>query len=329
AVVAMVMVQIGHAGQDILFKLAINDGMNIRSSCGISSHLRHHFHVSRCLHLSRVCMQTVRCYMSTITNKRPEFTWRLFILAFISGLLGAAAPNILLAEGLARTTATFISVAYTLVPLIIFVLAAILTHRMESVQLKSNHGKAKVIETLLGVGGAFLFVLYKGKEIHLWSTHIGLGSRPPHDDTSHNISILGAFLVLGSMISYSLWILFQASFSAKIGEGLGGSYWNIALMSMTGRLGVVISGMAFAITVWCMCSNGPVFVSMFSPVKLVVVAMWCKQYVISYACQHYSIIGTIFIVGVLYLVLWAKMKETESTSDHSKTNMADHNTTDV
>ncbi|CAH8385801.1 unnamed protein product [Eruca vesicaria subsp. sativa] len=208
------------------------------------------------------------------------------------GKSSSAEPNILFAEALARTTATFISTATILVPLVTFILAAIL--RTEHVHLGSKYGKAKVIGTLLGVGGVFFFVLYKGKEIHLWSSPIHLGGRP-HSNTTPNISILAAFLALGGVISYSFWVLLQV----KIGNGLGGPYWNTALMNMMGSLmalswkpdleewrlgwdiklfarifsGIMISGMAFAVIVWCVDANGPVFVSMFRPVRLVVVVI--------------------------------------------------------
>lgn len=42
-----------------------------------------------------------------------------------------------------------------------------------------------------------------------------------------------------------------------------------------------------------------------------------------FTCPHYSIIGTVIIVGGLYLVLWGKNKEMKSiltTSDHIQTN---------
>lgn len=85
---------------------------------------------------------------------------------------------------------------------------------MESVRLGSREGKAKVFGTVLGVGGALVFVLYRGKEIYLWSTHIDLVNQPlnsSRDATTHHISILGALLIFGGNISYSVWLLLQAS----------------------------------------------------------------------------------------------------------------------
>ncbi|CAH2051417.1 unnamed protein product [Thlaspi arvense] len=266
ALVAMVIVQIGYASQDIIFKLVVEDGVNVRVVVAY-----------------RLIFATIFMFLVAFIFQRLvyKYTYNTCMMHSSFKAYSTAGPNLLLAEALARTTATFISTAYILVPFVTFVLAAVL--RMEIVQLESNYGKAKVIWTLLGVGGAFLFVLYKGKEIHLWSTHIYLGGQP-HSGTGHSISLLGGFLVLGS-------------------QGLGGPYWNTALMNLMGslvtflvalcwkpsledwRLGwditlvarifseIMISGMAFAVIVWCVESNGPVFVSMFSPVRLVVVAI--------------------------------------------------------
>ncbi|KAF2588601.1 hypothetical protein F2Q70_00039809 [Brassica cretica] len=124
----------------------------------------------------------------------------------------------------------------------------------------------------------------------------------------------------------------------KIGNGLGGPYWNTALMNMMGSLvallvaliwkpdfeewrlgwdiklfarifsGIVISGMAFAVIVWCVDANGPVFVSMFRPVRLVVVVI-VASLILQEPIYSGSIIGTVILVGGLYLVLWAKKKE--------------------
>lgn len=76
-------------------------------------------------------------------------------------------------------------------------------------------GKAKVVGTLTGIGGAMLLAFYNGPEIHLWETHIDLLKR-----TSTNIShsppaykpgnmALGLVLAIGSCVLYSLWFIVQ------------------------------------------------------------------------------------------------------------------------
>ncbi|CAN8238791.1 unnamed protein product [Cochlearia groenlandica] len=343
SVTAMVVVQIAGAGLNILFKLSMEDGMNP----SVLVAYRLFFATLLMLPLSFIFQR----------KKRPEFTWVLLLQALLSGSLGVVIPSILTITGLALTSATFTSAASVLTPMTTFVLAAIC--RMESVRLGSNEGKAKVFGTLLGVGGALIFIFYKGKEIHLWSTHVDfVKQQKPRDSsrdhtTTHHISIFGALLVFGGNFSYSLWLLLQV----KISKRFGGPYWNATLMNMMGslvaglialcgnrdlkkwRLGwnirlltiayaaIVISGMVIAVNAWCLESRGPLFVSIFSPIGLVIVA-FVGSFVLDETLHMGSIIGTVIIVGGLYFVLWGKNKEmkrittitTNTTLDQSVTN---------
>ncbi|XP_010415424.1 PREDICTED: WAT1-related protein At1g68170 isoform X1 [Camelina sativa] len=333
SITAMVVVQIATAGLNILFKLAMEDGMN--PSVLVAYRLL--FATIFMLPLSFIFQR----------KRKPEFTWRLMLLALLSGLLGVVILSILTIAGLALTSATFTSAAGVLTPLITFIFAALL--RMESVRLGSSVGLAKVFGTLLGVGGALVFIFYRGKEIHLWSTHVNLVTQPRDAATTHHISIFGALLVFGGNISIALWFLLQV----KIGKIFGGAYWNATLMNMMGsivamlvalcwkhdlnewRLGwnirlltiayaaIVISGMVVAVNAWCVESRGPLFVSVFSPVGLVIVTL-VGSFLLDETLHLGSIIGTVIIVGGLYLVLWGKNKEMKSiltiTSDHIETN---------
>ncbi|XP_033139575.1 WAT1-related protein At1g68170 isoform X2 [Brassica rapa] len=313
AITAMVVVQIATAVLNILFKLAVVDGMEPR------------------------VLVAYRLFFAT-----------LFMIPLSLIFQSAVLPSIFTITGLALTSATFASAAAVLTPLITFVLAAFL--RMESVRFGTREGKAKVFGTLFGVGGALIFIFYRGKDIHMWSTHIDLMNKS-HDfsrDASHHISILGALFVFGGNFSYAFWLLLQV----KVGKQFGGAYWNATLMNLTGsvvaviivlcwncdlkewKLGwnirlftiayasIVMSGMVIAVNAWCVESRGPLFVSVFSPVALVVVAL-VGSFILNETLHVGSIIGTVIIVGGLYLVLWGKNKEMKSitpTSDYIETN---------
>ncbi|CAN7122803.1 unnamed protein product [Brassica rapa subsp. narinosa] len=341
AITAMVVVQIATAVLNILFKLAVVDGMEPRVLVAYRLFFATLFMIPLSLIFQRL-------------EKRPEFTWNLLLLALLSGLLGAVLPSIFTITGLALTSATFASAAAVLTPLITFVLAAFLRQVMESVRFGTREGKAKVFGTLFGVGGALIFIFYRGKDIHMWSTHVDLMNKS-HDfsrDASHHISILGALFVFGGNFSYAFWLLLQASFFVKVGKQFGGAYWNATLMNLTGsvvaviialcwncdlkewKLGwnirlftiayasIVMSGMVIAVNAWCVESRGPLFVSVFSPVALVVVAL-VGSFILNETLHVGSIIGTVIIVGGLYLVLWGKNKEMKSitpTSDYIETN---------
>ncbi|VVA94467.1 unnamed protein product [Arabis nemorensis] len=332
-VMAMVVVQIATAGLNILFKLAVADGMEPRVL------------VAYRLVFATIFMLPLAFFFQR--EKRPEFTWSLCLLALLSGLLGSVIPSTLAVTGIALTSATFASAAGVLSPLVTFALAALL--RMESVGLGSRQGNAKVFGTVLGVGGALVFIFYRGKDIYLWSTHVDLVNPKPRDDaTTHKVSIIGALSVFGGIFSYSLWLLLQV----KVSNRFGGPYWNATLMNMMGsvvavlvalcwdmnlkewRLGwnirlltiayaaILISGMVVAVNAWCVESRGPLFVSIFSPIALVIVAL-VGSFFLNETLHLGSIIGTVIIVGGLYLVLWGKNKEMKSnstTSDHIETN---------
>lgn len=85
--------------------------------------------------------------------------------------------------------------------------------------------KAKVLGTIIGIGGAMLLTFFKGVEIDIWSFHINImhphshhyqnGSvlapttlpHAHHSSTEHRL--LGAFCAIASCFSYSLWLIIQ------------------------------------------------------------------------------------------------------------------------
>ncbi|KAL1198261.1 WAT1-related protein [Cardamine amara subsp. amara] len=340
-VIAMVLVQFMFAGMFILFKITANDGMSLKVLVAYRLIFATLFMLPLALIFQR--------------DKRPKFTWRLLLLSFVSGFLGGAIPNILYLPGLVLTSATFTTAASIINPLITLVLG--LLFRMETLRLKTNEGRAKLVGTLLGAGGAFVLVFYKGFEIHIWSTHIDLlkssNASESHAQatTNHHLSVLGVLMVLGSNVSFSLWLLLQA----KVGKEFGGLHWNTTLMNGVGSLvcvivalcsdhewkqwrlgwdinllttfysGVVVSGLVVPLMAWCAERKGPLFVTVFSPLRLVIVAL-VGSFALEEPLHLGCIIGAVIMVGGVYLVVWCKMKETKSdstTSDHieTKTNM--------
>ncbi|KAG2265619.1 hypothetical protein Bca52824_072698 [Brassica carinata] len=329
AVIAMLVVQFIFAGMFILFKLTAHDGTNLR--------------ILVAYRLSFATLFMFPLALIFQRKKRPEFTRRLVLLAFLSGLLGAAIPNILYLPGLVRTSATFSTAASILSPVITLLLS--LAFRMDTLRLGSNEGRAKLLGTLLGVGGALLFVFYKGFELHIWSTHVDLlkssgQSSGPATENQHHISISGVLMVFGCNVS------------AKISKEFGGHCWNISLMNATGSLvcmvvalcsehnwnqwrlgwnisllttvysGVVVSGLVMPLVAWCIEKKGPLYVTVFSPIRLVIVAL-VGSFALEETLYLGSLIGAIIMVGGVYLVVWCKMKEKKSvstTTDHGETN---------
>ncbi|VAI92308.1 unnamed protein product [Triticum turgidum subsp. durum] len=76
--------------------------------------------------------------------------------------------------------------------------------------------------------------------------------------------------------------------------------------------GVVASGVVIAVMSWCIQVRGPVFVSMFSPMMLIIVAVvgWG---ILGEKIRVGSVIGAVLIVVGLYTVLWGKGRDIVAT----------------
>ncbi|KAL0412712.1 UNVERIFIED_CONTAM: WAT1-related protein, partial [Sesamum radiatum] len=198
---------------------------------------------------------------------------------------GSMAQN-LYAESLVLTSATFAAAMTNLVPAVTFILA--IFFRMERVGLKSRAGKAKVTGTFMCIGGAMLLTFYKGCEVKIWSTHFDImnKSQQPggHVAAAHHKSvsnILGPLLALACCFSSSLSLIIQ---------------------------GIVASGLMWAFVMSCVRMRGPLFVSVFNPLLLVIVALE-GSLLLNEKLHLGSVLGAAVIICGLYSVLWGKSKE--------------------
>lgn len=91
-------------------------------------------------------------------------------------------------------------------------------NRLETLKLRKPAGRAKLLGTVVGMGGAMLLTFYKGPEltvlrrlprprlVHITEDH---HSRPP----SAGNQILGSFLGIISCFSYATWLVIQVMIS--------------------------------------------------------------------------------------------------------------------
>ncbi|CAN1828918.1 Putative transferase At1g60990, chloroplastic [Linum perenne] len=280
----MVVVQSVYTVMNVLYKLAEDDGMNLRI-----------------LIAYRLVFATVFVTPLAVILERkkwPKLTWVVLFQGFLSGLFGASLSQTLYAESLALTSATFAAAISNLAPAITLLFAVLF--RLESLSLKTGVGKAKVAGTMIGVMGATVLTFYKGVGFKSLSTNIQL-LKPSHGDQNvqHQItgshSFLGLLTGLGSCISYALWLIMQS----KIGKTYQCCHYSsTALMSMMASIqsvcfcmfvekdwsqwklglnvrllaasfaGIVASGLAMIATVRIVEIRGPVFTSAFNPLLL-------------------------------------------------------------
>ncbi|RDX58347.1 WAT1-related protein, partial [Mucuna pruriens] len=226
-----------------------------------------------------------------------------------------------------------------LVPGITFIMAVVFG--LETLNLRTRAGKAKIVGTLIGICGAMVLTFVKGVVIQFGSFHLNLlhprnGAHAHASNNGSSKTVLGALCALASGISFALWLIIQA----KMSERYPNHYSNTALMSLWGSLlsivfalclerdstqwrlgwnvklltvaysGIVVSGVMVVVISWCVHMRGPLFASVFSPLMLVMVALAGSTMLNeNLHLGWYVVIGAVMIVCGLYVVLWGKSKE--------------------
>ncbi|XP_050881618.1 WAT1-related protein At1g68170 isoform X2 [Lathyrus oleraceus] len=298
-VMLMVLVQLAYAAVNVLYKLAINDGMTVKVA----------------------------------TAYRLAFGSAFTVPLALISESGSLFQN-LFYEALALTSATFASAIYNLIPAITFIMAILCG--FERLNLRAAAGKAKVLGTLAGIGGAMMLIFLKGVEINIWPFHINLMHPNQHQNSygDSGSKWLGVLCAVASCFSFALWLIIQA----KMSKEYPSHYSSTALMSTMGAIqatgfalcfekdwsqwklgwnirllavaysGIVASGLVVIVTSWCIKMRGPLFASVFNPLMLLFVTI-VASLMLDEKLYLGSLIGAVLIVCGLYMVLWGKSKE--------------------
>ncbi|KAF3788694.1 WAT1-related protein [Nymphaea thermarum] len=201
--------------------------------------------------------------------------------------------------------------------------------------MRSRASQAKVIGTFIGIGGAALLTFCKGARLQLWSIHAHLVRRHAGSPELGNVA-LGSVLATANTLCSAIWFIIQAKMSeryphpytstalfnliaavqctcvAAITERDASAWklrWDANLFTVL-YVGVVISGMVLLVMLWAIQKRGPLFVSVFNPLSLVIIALF-GSVLLDEPLHLGSVLGTALIIMGLYTVLWGKGKEIE------------------
>ncbi|XP_072959693.1 WAT1-related protein At1g09380 [Typha angustifolia] len=325
---AMIAVQIGFAGLNVVSKLAMDSGMSPYVLIAYRNIV------------ATIFLGPVAFFLERKT--RMALTGRIVFQIFLSSIFGATMNQILYFVGLKYSTPTIACALSNMLPAITFIMAV--PFRMETVGIRTIAGQAKVLGTLLCVGGSMLMTFYKGSLIKTWPSHIHWryaeeASAAGGTAGEQNMA-LGAVLVIGSCFAWAIWFIihtkmcknFASPYTSSalmcfmagiqcfvVGVGVERKLsvwalgWDIRLAAVI-YVGIVGSGLAFALMSWCLQRRGPLYVSMFSPLLLVIVAIlgWA---ILDEKLYVGSATGSSLIVGGLYMVLWGKGREIEKVTN--------------
>ncbi|KAL9230550.1 hypothetical protein vseg_005888 [Gypsophila vaccaria] len=314
---AVIFLQFGTAGLAIIAKLALNNGMN---------------HYSFVFYRHLVATVIISPFAFVLErNSRPRMTVSIFAKILMLALLEPVIDQNLYYAGMKCTTATFVAALSNIVPGITFILAWIF--RLEKVNIKRVRSLAKIVGTLVTVVGATIMTLVEGpvfgltKESHHKSSTIST--------LSQQNPLKGAAMIACGCVSWAAFIILQAvtlrSYPAEMSltaliciaatiEGglvaLAFQWGNNAMWSlhMDSKLlayvysGIVCSGIAYYVQGVIMKEKGPVFVTAFSPLSMIIVA-FMGSFILAEELSLGRIIGAMVIVIGLYAVVWGKSKD--------------------
>ncbi|TQD93040.1 hypothetical protein C1H46_021354 [Malus baccata] len=315
---AVTLLQFGFAGLFIISKFALNHGMSPQ----VFVAYRH-----------AVATVFIAPFAIIFDRRvRPKMTLSIFFKIVLLGLLEPVMDQNLAYTGMKLTTATVTSALYNVLPAFAFIMAWVF--RLEKVNLRSLHSQAKILGTIVMVGGAMLMTLINGPMLNFPWTR-----RNPHHEstvsTDHQDHIKGAIMVAAGCFCWAGFVTLQAitlkSYPAELSltvwiclagtvqgfavalafEWNNLTAWSIHFDSKLLAVvycGIMCSGIAFYIQGIVMKERGPVFVTAFNPLSLIIVAVM-SSFILAEIMYLGRVIGAIVIVIGLYMVLWGKSKD--------------------
>ncbi|KAK8522480.1 hypothetical protein V6N13_115447 [Hibiscus sabdariffa] len=262
----------------------------------------------------------------------PWTSSNLYRLIFSLSLLGCIGQLCGYA-GMDYSSPAMATAMLNLIPAFTFILAIIC--RMENLEWRRTSSQAKVFGTVVSVTGAFIITFYKGPTI-LRLSHQLLSSPQLQ-------WVLGGLFLATEAFMTSAWYIIQAMVLKKFPAVLTVMFYlcfsNAVLSTMyslilvrdpsawklrpgIGLVAVLYSAIVattFRISLfsWCLWKAGPLYVSMFKPLAIVV-ATAIGVVFMGEDLSMGRVIGAIIIVSGFYGVMWGKAKEESlrSSSDH-------------
>ncbi|XP_009610630.1 WAT1-related protein At5g07050-like isoform X2 [Nicotiana tomentosiformis] len=280
--IAMISLQFGYAGMNVITKVSLNGGMS---------------HYVLVVYRHAFATAAIAPFALVLERKlRPKMTFMMFLQIFVLGLLG-----------------------------------------MEKVHIKKLRCQAKVVGTIVTVAGAMLMTLYKGHVINLvWSNniHTNTSNVPEPNEATDKDWLKGSILLILATFAWASFFILQNVTMRKYTAPLSltalvcfmGTLQSIAVtlvmehktsawaigfdmnLLAAAYAGIVSSSLAYYVQGLVMEKRGPVFVTAFSPLMMIIVAIM-GSFILAEKIYLGGVLGAVLIVAGLYSVLWGKYKE--------------------
>ncbi|CAN4116146.1 unnamed protein product [Withania somnifera] len=300
---AVIFLQFGLAGMDILTKMALNEGMS-----------------NYVFVVYRHAVATLVIAPFAIILDKPVIDQNLYSI------------------GLRYTTATFAAAMCNILPAITFIMAWIF--RLEKVKFTSIRSQAKIVGTVATVAGAMIMTLVRGPIVELFWTKGTASHESQSGGLNLSHAIKGSIMITIGCFSWAAFMILQAITLRTYPAELSLTAWICFLGTTGGAIvamvmergktavwainwdskflaavysGVFCSGLAYYIQGVIMKDRGPVFVTAFNPLSMVIVAI-LSTIILREQLNLGRVLGAIVIVVGLYIVLWGKSEDNKSSS---------------
>ncbi|KAG4977755.1 hypothetical protein JHK86_037229 [Glycine max] len=325
--IVMIAIDFSFAAVNILLKKVLEEGMN------------HLVFITYRLSIATIFIAPI-CYFRE-RNDRPRLTFRILCYLFCSAIVGASVTQYFFLMGIQYTSATFSCAFINMVPVVTFMMA--LPFGLETVKIKCKSGRAKILGSLVCIGGALMLTLYKGKPLFNFSHYESVS--PVANSSAVNLAstrtkgkwTIGVIALVLGTIFWSSWFILQS----KISKRYPCQYSSTAIMSFFGAIqsavicfftdhnlsiwvlkgkiqiiailyaGMIGSGLCFVGMSWCVKKRGPVFTAAFSPLVQIMAAM-IDIPVLHEQLHLGSVMGSILVIIGLYILLWGKSMEMQN-----------------
>ncbi|KAG2372033.1 WAT1-related protein [Vigna angularis] len=272
---------------------------------------------------------------------QPRITFRIFMQIFILALLGPVIDQNFYYAGLKLTSPTFSCAMSNVLPAMTFIMAVLC--RMEKLNMKKVRCQAKVVGTMVTVGGAMVMTLYKGPLVEMvWTKHALHQNQTNNATTTNNGTtpsdkdwLIGSiFLIIATLAWASLFVLqakaietyknhqlsltslicflgtiqaIAVTFVMEHDPSVWSIGWDMNLLAAA-YAGIVTSSISYYVQGLVIKKKGPVFATAFSPLMMIIVAIM-GSFILAEHIFLGGVVGAILIVIGLYSVLWGKHKE--------------------
>ncbi|CAL1409205.1 unnamed protein product [Linum trigynum] len=260
----------------------------------------------------------------------PPLSLVTFCKIFLLALVGITVTMNIHGYGLLYTSASLAAATTNCLPVVTFFMAVIF--RVEILKVWSISGKAKLVGLAICMGGVVSLAFYKGPHFKIFCLFKHSYGQSQYLQ-SHNTWIKGCSFMLSCSFTWGYWLVFQArlqkSYPPKLlftalqcamssiqsffvaftierdfNEWKLG--WDMKLVAVV-YCGVVVTGVTYYLQAWVLEKKGPVFLAMSTPLAFIFTMLFSVL-----LCDFIdlgSILGGVLLVGGLYSVLWAKVKE--------------------